>query len=107
MLLEYYGVPEENRNFNLAEKSLLEWMDEKLGKNAAVLNNADVGLLCSFISDGNPVIASYEDGYVLIYSYTKAYVNIINPVSGERKKMKKDEAKKAFEAAGGKYFVSY
>ena len=107
MLLAYYGVPEENIDCNLARKSMLEWMNEKLGKNAVMLEKADVNLLCYFISNGNPVIAAYDNGYTLMYAYTKKYIYIMNPISGEKKRLERAEAQKAFDKAGGKYYVSY
>ena len=107
MLLNYYGIPEENIDCDLTEKSMLEWMDIKLGKNAAVLNKADVNLLCYFISEGNPVIAAADDGYGILYAYTKKYIYMMNPVSGEKKRFEMAEAQKYFDNAGGKYYVSY
>lgn len=106
MICTYKGItPKEE--FNPGKISFYDYLKTSISTNAVCLSDVNLDNLTYFIADGNPIIASYKDYYVLIHSYNKTYVAFYDPVSRQKTKLTKDEAEKAINQAGGVYYIFY
>lgn len=105
MLMDFRGVSGDASEFNMKEKSMYEWMQESLGESSAMIRGASLDEVLYFVSSGKPVIATYDNYYVVIIGYSAENVTWLDPMTGNKTVKTKEAARSAFEKAGGTYYV--
>lgn len=105
MLMDYEGIEADAKTFNMKARSMYEWFREAMGEGTAMVEGASLSQVLYFVSDGHPVIAPANDGYVVITGFTKDNVIYLDPVTGNKVTKAKSKAEELFKAAGGVYYV--